>query len=127
MKNKSIWDEYFNSKEINELNRDINVDVLVIGGGLCGVLNAYYLVKSGFNVVLVEKNRLGSGVTKNTTAFVSAQQDLLYINRLNKIPKDTAIKYLKANIEAIEEYKFLGDKFNFDLVKFCWVLRSRGS
>ena len=113
-KNKSIWDDYLIDKEVNKLDKDINVDVLVIGGGICGVLNAYYLTQSGFNVVLVEKNRLGSGVTKNTTAFVSAQQDILYINRLKKISKDTAIKYLDANLEAIEEFKKLSYKYDFD-------------
>ena len=112
--NKSIWEDYLNDKKTNELNKDLVVDVLVIGGGICGVLNAYYLTQAGFNVVLLEKNKLGSGVTKNTTAFITAQQDVLYQERLKKISSNDAVKYLKANHEAIEEYKKLSGKFDFD-------------
>ena len=89
--NKSIWEDYLKDKKTNELNKDLVVDVLVIGGGICGVLNAYYLTQAGFNVVLLEKNRLGSGVTKNTTAFISAQQDVLYQERLKKISSNDAV------------------------------------
>lgn len=112
--NKSIWEDYLKDKKTNELNKDLVVDVLVIGGGICGVLNAYYLTQAGFNVVLLEKNKLGSGVTKNTTAFITAQQDILYQERLKKVSSKDVVKYIKANYEAIEEYKKLSGKFYFD-------------
>ena len=112
--NESIWDEYLSKEEPKILNKDLTVDVLVVGGGICGVLNAYYLTLAGFDVVLLEKNRLGTGVTKNTTAFISAQQELLYIDRMKIVSKPVACRYLKASLEAIDEYKKLSKKFDFD-------------
>src|SRR6188474_701576 len=35
-------------------------DVVVIGGGIIGVFAAYYLVRRGFKVVLVEKGLVGA-------------------------------------------------------------------
>ena len=50
--NDSIW------KNFNECGQkvtaDMEVDTLVIGGGLCGVLCAYYLKEAGKEVILVE-------------------------------------------------------------------------
>ena len=35
-------------------------DVVVIGGGIVGVFTAYYLVRRGLKVVLVEKGLIGA-------------------------------------------------------------------
>ena len=50
--------------------------MVVIGGGLCGILTAYQLTKEGLDVVVVEKNRIASGITKNTTAVITAQHEV---------------------------------------------------
>ena len=37
MNSYSIWKDGVNLKEYNRLNKDINVDVLIIGGGITGI------------------------------------------------------------------------------------------
>jgi len=39
----------------------LDVEVLVIGGGVIGVCSAYYLAQKGFNVTLIEKDEIASG------------------------------------------------------------------
>ena len=40
---KSIWSENCNFKKREALNKDIETDVLVIGGGIAGILIAFML------------------------------------------------------------------------------------
>ena len=67
---KSVWTETWELPCFECLQNDINVDVLVIGGGMAGILCGYMLEKSGIHYALVEKNRICSGITKNTTAKI---------------------------------------------------------
>jgi len=39
--------------------KDMECDVIVIGGGICGAINAFFLAKDGFKVVVIEKNIIG--------------------------------------------------------------------
>ena len=113
-KNKSIWEDTVTLPSFNSLNSDLETDILVVGGGITGILTAYYLKQAGFNVVLVEKNKIGSGATKNTTAVVTSLQDTLYQDRVKKLGYKKARLYLTASMDAILEYKNLSNKYNFD-------------
>jgi glycine/D-amino acid oxidase-like deaminating enzyme len=58
------------------LERDLETEALVIGGGNTGVMAAYQLAKSGVPCVLVESGRIGSGATAKTTAFLTQVTDI---------------------------------------------------
>ena len=47
-----------------KLRQTIYTDMLVIGGGICGLLTAYLLCKNGLQTVLVEQNLIASGKTR---------------------------------------------------------------
>ena len=57
---------------------DLEAEAVVIGAGLAGVLTAYYLQKAGIQTVVLEADRIGSGQTKNTTAKITSQHNLIY-------------------------------------------------
>ncbi len=67
----STWVEVDIAKQFPKLDRDIETDVAIIGGGLAGFLCAYTLAKAGKRVVVLEKERVGQGVTAYTTAFLT--------------------------------------------------------
>jgi glycine/D-amino acid oxidase-like deaminating enzyme len=46
-------------------------DVVIIGGGITGILSAYFLSKQGKEVILIEKEEIGKGATQYTTAFLT--------------------------------------------------------
>lgn len=94
------------------LNGDADTDILIIGGGIAGVLTAYFLHQSGANYLLVEKDRLCRGVTQNTTAKITAQHGLLYHKIVNSRGTETAQKYLRANQTALETYAQLCEKID---------------
>lgn len=54
---------------------DITADVVIIGGGIIGASTLYHLVINGIhNVILIEKDLLGSGTTAYTAGWVRLQQ-----------------------------------------------------
>ena len=67
---KSIWNN-IHFPEFNCLDGDIKSDVLVIGGGMCGILCAYMLKNAGVDCVLVEADRICNGITDGTTAKIT--------------------------------------------------------
>lgn len=48
-------------------------DVVVVGGGVIGTSVAYYLAKSGADVILVEEGRIGNGSSSGCDGFVIMQ------------------------------------------------------
>ena len=114
MKDMSIWSDTVKLKEFPKLNKSIKTKVLVVGGGITGILCAYELKKRHIDVVLVEQDSIGKGVSKNTTAFITAQHELLYQDIVKNHGIKQAYTYLKLNLKALEEYKKLGNSFDVD-------------
>lgn len=102
-----LWEQGIQSTHYPHLDGDISTDVLVIGGGMAGVLCARQLAKAGADCVLVEAKRIGSGVTKGTTAVLTAQHDTLYTDLISSFGREKAKLYLDANLRAVERYQAL--------------------
>lgn len=113
-RHESLWNSTESLPQSEKLKRDIKTDVLVIGGGLCGLLTAYSLRKNGVDCVLVEKGRIMGGISGNTTAKITAQHGLIYHKLIKSIGEEKAKLYLKANLEAIGKYEELSEKFSCD-------------
>ncbi|MDG2480230.1 MAG: FAD-binding oxidoreductase [Alphaproteobacteria bacterium] len=47
-------------------------DVIVVGGGIVGTAAAYFLVRRGASVALVERDRIGQGTTARSFAWINA-------------------------------------------------------
>ena len=101
--NKSVWRET-ELPRYKSLSADTKCDVLIVGGGIAGLLLAYYLEQNGVNYILVEKERICSGVTYNTTAKITLQHGLIYDKLISDCGLDTAKGYYSANKKAVEEY-----------------------
>lgn len=111
---KSVWSDNTKLPEFEKLKGDKRTDVLIIGGGLCGLLCAYFLKHSGVNYILVEGNKILSGITKNTTAKITSQHGLIYDKLIHTLGKEKAQLYLAANENALKEYKALCQSIDCD-------------
>lgn len=96
------------------LERDIRTDVLIIGGGMCGLLCAWQLHQAGVDYVLVEADSFCSGITKNTTAKLTLQHGLIYHQLINKYGMDSAMQYLLANQAAMNQFASLYKNIDCD-------------
>lgn len=110
---KSVWDSKL--PEFKRLEGDKNTDVLVIGGGLCGILCAWTLQQKGIDYILVEGYRIMSGITKNTTAKITFQHGLIYDKLIRRVGKEKAQMYLYANKIALEKYKNMNVDCDFEM------------
>lgn len=111
---KSVWSESCNFRTREVLNKDIKTDILIIGGGIAGILTAYMLKESGRDVVLIDGSKIVNGNTKNTTAKITSQHDLIYNKLIAEFGEEQARQYAKANELAIKKYKEIIDKRKID-------------
>lgn len=110
----SIWTETVKLPDFPHLAGDVKTDVLIIGGGIAGLLCAYMLEQSGIDYILVEADRICNGVTKNTTAKITAQHGLIFDRLIREFGTEKAAMYLRANEEALAEYRRLAQKIDCD-------------
>src|ERR1041385_8513160 len=75
MKTESYWRHTNGFPGFAALDRDMEVDVVVVGGGLTGITAAYLLRKEGVRVALIERDKLCSGDTGRTTAHLTYVTD----------------------------------------------------
>ena len=103
----SVWTQTAHLPEFEPLSDDIRTDVLVIGGGMAGLLCAWQLTRAGIDCVLVEADRLCSGMTQDTTAKITAQHGLIYRKLIRRLDTEQARLYLEANQHAVAEFRRL--------------------
>ena len=60
---RSLWNETVTRPEFPTLESDTETDVLIIGGGIAGILTAYFLQQNDVPYILVE-NRIKCGWIK---------------------------------------------------------------
>ncbi|WP_024615396.1 FAD-dependent oxidoreductase [Clostridium sp. Ade.TY] len=102
---ESVWSESCKFRKRESLNKDIETDILVIGAGISGILTAYMLKQNGKDVILIDGDRIASGNTKNTTAKITSQHNLIYHKLISEFGEEKARQYAKANELAIKKYK----------------------
>jgi glycine/D-amino acid oxidase-like deaminating enzyme/nitrite reductase/ring-hydroxylating ferredoxin subunit len=99
----SLWLETVPGTSYPALERDLAVDVAVLGGGLTGLTTALLLKREGARVAVVEAARVGSGVTGCTTAKVSALQSTIYSTIKSRHGREAAAIYAAANMAAVDQ------------------------
>lgn len=72
---RSLWASGFSIPDRPPLDRDLDVDVCVIGGGIAGLTTAYLLAAARKRVALLEAGGLGGGETGRTTAHLTSVLD----------------------------------------------------
>ncbi len=103
----SLWKKKIIPPDFPPLGGDRKTDVLIIGGGLAGLLCAYWLKRAGVDCLLVEADRICSGITQNTTAKLTVQHGLIYHTLICRFGVERARLYLQANTQALADYRTL--------------------
>ena len=111
---ESVWSDSCKFKKREVLNKDIKTNTVVIGAGIAGILTGYMLKQNGIEVVLIDADEMTSGNTKNTTAKITSQHDLIYDKLISEFGEEKARQYAKANELAIKKYKEIIQKRNID-------------
>jgi glycine/D-amino acid oxidase-like deaminating enzyme/nitrite reductase/ring-hydroxylating ferredoxin subunit len=92
------------------LDGDRRTQALVIGGGMTGLQTAYLLRGAGLEVTLIERGRVGRGVSGHTTAKVTALHGLQYTRLEGMYGGERASVYAAANRDALEAIVALAER-----------------
>ncbi len=104
---KTIWNQTIPISKHSPLSGKLTTEVAVIGGGLAGMLTAYYLSQEGKQTVVLEADRIANGQTCGTTAKITSQHNLIYQKLLRYFGEGSAKLYAQSNQQAIAEYERL--------------------
>jgi len=115
---KSYWLDSTSESNYPTLEKDIKVDIVIIGGGITGITTALLLKNEGFKIALIEADKIVQGTTGHTTAYVTSQHDIIYSNLVNSMGIKKAKQYADANEGAIDFIENMVKKYNIDC-DFC--------
>jgi glycine/D-amino acid oxidase-like deaminating enzyme len=96
------------------LSGDLEVDAVIVGAGITGLTAAYLLKQAGMSVVVLEKDKVGSGTTGRTTGKVTSQHNLIYDDFQKRLGKRTARLYGEANQTAVQQVETIINEAGID-------------
>ncbi|RNC29017.1 MAG: Gamma-glutamylputrescine oxidoreductase [Candidatus Dichloromethanomonas elyunquensis] len=99
---QSYWMDSTPQPEYPPLDRDIQVDIAIIGGGITGISTAYFLNQHGVKAAILEADRILQGTTGHTTAKITSQHGLIYSKIKEQMSQEMAQQYADANQAAIQ-------------------------
>ena len=105
MENKSIWIEDNAILKNKEQKISNETDILIIGGGITGLTTAYLMKNSNYKITLIDKSKIGMGVTSKTTAKINYLQGIIYQKLAKNFGVETSKLYYESQIEAIDIIK----------------------
>lgn len=102
------------------VTEDLQVDVVVVGGGLTGITAAYLFKKAGARVALLEKTRCAEADTGHTTAHLTYVTDKRLHELVKSFGEDCARTFWEAGAAAIDQIDEIVRTEKIDC-NFKWV------
>jgi glycine/D-amino acid oxidase-like deaminating enzyme/nitrite reductase/ring-hydroxylating ferredoxin subunit len=99
---RSLWLATTPETSYSALAGDVEVDVTIVGGGLTGLVAAWLLTEAGTRVAVLEKGRIASGESGNTTAHITELVDTRYHVIERDFGRDGARLVARSNHDAID-------------------------
>ncbi len=102
MATQSSWKDVI-VPQFAPLRESIEVDVLVVGGGITGITAAWLLKKAGKTVALIERDRCVQANTGNSTAHLTCVTDLRLHQLVDNFGPEATLAIWDAGLAAIEK------------------------
>ena len=98
---RSCWMDEVPAIDAPRLDVDANCDVVVIGSGIAGLSVAYELARFGRSVIVIDRGRIGTGMTARTTAHLATELDDYYSELIRVRGEDEARLYHDSQVAAV--------------------------
>ena len=96
------------------LDGDATADVAIVGAGVAGLTTALLCARAGFDVIVLEADRIGNGTTGHSTVKVTAAHGTAYSSIREKHGDDVTRVYGAANRWGMEEIARLVAQLDID-------------
>jgi glycine/D-amino acid oxidase-like deaminating enzyme/nitrite reductase/ring-hydroxylating ferredoxin subunit len=100
--NATFWIDSTEPLNFEKLDENLDVDVVIVGGGIAGISIAYNLTRAGKTVALVEDGCIGSGETGRTSAHLTAVLDDRYFHLKKLYGKEKVKLIAESHKKAID-------------------------
>lgn len=112
--NASLWSATSPAPSFESLRSGTHVDVAIIGGGITGLTAAVLLKERGKSVAVIEKERIGSGESGNTTAHLTEAIDARYATIARTFSKEAARLAADASRSSINQIESFVQRLNIN-------------
>jgi glycine/D-amino acid oxidase-like deaminating enzyme len=89
------------------LDRDLETDAVVLGGGITGAMAAHYLVEAGVGVVMLDRRNVAQGSTAASTGLLQYEIDVPLVQLAEKVGQTAAARAYLMGVEALDEFESL--------------------
>jgi glycine/D-amino acid oxidase-like deaminating enzyme len=96
------------------LQRDVQCDVVVVGGGITGALAGLHLTEAGLKVLLIDKRDIGMGSTSASTGLLQYEIDVPLRELIPRVGRQSAMRSLQLCREAIVKLQRLAARFRIE-------------
>jgi glycine/D-amino acid oxidase-like deaminating enzyme len=107
-------------RDYPQLDRDLRVDVAIVGGGITGVTAAYLLKSAGRKVALLDRRRCAEADTGHTTAHLTFVTDERLTQLVKRFGDDHARAVWDAGLAALATIDAIVQREKIDC-DFEWV------
>jgi glycine/D-amino acid oxidase-like deaminating enzyme/nitrite reductase/ring-hydroxylating ferredoxin subunit len=114
------WEDSSAMSRYAALDRDIKVDVVVIGAGITGLTAGYLLKRAGRTVAVIDRARCGGVDSSHTTAHLTCVTDLDLTDLVDHFGRDHAQAAWDAGLAAILEVDRIVSSEGIDC-NWSWV------
>jgi len=120
LESMSYWLDSATMPRFGSLERDLDVDVAIIGAGITGLTAGYLLKRAGKTVAVIDRQRAGGVDSMNTTAHLTCVTDVDLSTLVNDVGVDHARAAWDAGLAAILEIDDIASREEIDC-HFDWV------
>ena len=100
-RSRSLWMDVEVAADAPMLDRAASADTVIIGGGIAGLSTAYELSGQGQKVIVLDRGRIGHGMTARTSAHLSANNDDGFKTFIERRGEKLARDYYQSQAAAI--------------------------
>jgi len=111
---RSLWFQDRDRDRRPPLDRDIGVEVAIVGAGIVGLTTALLLEREGVDVAVLEMRHVAAGATGYNTAKLTSLHGLTYSKLAKSIDREKARTYGEANEAGIARVFELADELGID-------------
>lgn len=97
----SLWLREGPAIDAPPLTEDTRADVVVVGSGIAGLSTAYELSRLGKSVVVIDRGKIGRGMTARTTAHLASELDDYYHKLIQARGEDEARRFHESQVAAV--------------------------
>lgn len=97
-----------------KLDKDIETDVVIIGGGISGALVRYYLINAGIECTMIDARTIGLGSTSASTSLLQYEIDTPLHKLIGMVGKENAERAYQLCDYAIDELEKIAKNIKLD-------------